>query len=97
MRILAMYAACALVGFSSLALAQGKGPADRPASGECLCIIPANVQIPAGAGQSRGLGNASGDRVALGRDGQVVVLPGPACRALRDKFECEDVEIPVSP
>lgn len=96
MRVLAMYAACALVGFTSLAVAQGNGQANRPASGECLCIMPASAQAQEGAGQA-GAGNPGGDRVVLGRDGQVVVLPGPACRALRDKFQCEDVDGPVSP
>lgn len=100
MRIVAIYAACALVSFSSLAAAQGKGPADQSVSGECLCMIPASLPVQASAGKNLtqpGGGTTAGDRVRLGRDGQVVVLPGAACDALRAKFQCRDVEDPVSP
>lgn len=100
MRSLAVYAACVLLGCSAAA-AQGKGPAKPPQSGECLCIIPAGlpaqaVSAPEGSGQP-GAGNSEGDRVVLGRHGRIVVLPAPACRALRNKFRCRHFDDPVSP
>lgn len=100
MRSLAMFFVCALMGFSSLAAAQGNGSGNRAASAECFCEIPASVPVHASAAaglDQAGAGNAAGDRVVLGRDGRVVFLPGPACEALRLRFECQNVEDPVSP
>ena len=98
MRNLVMYTTAALLGFSTLAAAQGSGQGNG-ASAECFCVIPAGLP-PQSNGFANGLSDAGKPRDVgdvPGRDGKFVFLPGPACEALRDKFDCQPVDEPVSP